>query len=42
MNNVHLILPVIALILAVGAIVRPAWPLLAVSVILLAVAMPVG
>jgi hypothetical protein len=36
-DNVHLILPVIAVILAVGGIIRPAWPLVAVAVLLLAV-----
>jgi hypothetical protein len=37
MTNVHIILPVIALCLAVGSLIKPAWPLLAVAVILLAV-----
>jgi uncharacterized membrane protein YbaN (DUF454 family) len=36
-NNIHLILPVIALVLAVVGIIKPTWPLLAVAVILLAV-----
>ena len=37
MNNIHFIIPCIALILAVVAICRPTWPLLAVAVILLAI-----
>jgi hypothetical protein len=36
-NNIHQILPVIAIILSVVAIIRPAWPCLAVAVLLLAV-----
>jgi hypothetical protein len=39
MNNVHFILPCIALVLAVVAICRPTWPLLAVAVILISIAM---
>lgn len=37
MNDVHTILPVLALIFAVVAIVKPTWPCLAVAVILLAI-----
>lgn len=36
-QNIHVILPVIALILGVSGIVKPTWPLIAVAVILLAV-----
>jgi hypothetical protein len=36
------ILVVIALLLAVGSLIRPGWPLLAVAVVLMAVAMLVG
>jgi hypothetical protein len=36
-NSVHFILPAIALGLAIISIVRPAWPLLAVAVILIAI-----
>jgi hypothetical protein len=36
-DNVHIILPVIALAMAIGGIIRPAWPLVAVAVLLLAV-----
>jgi hypothetical protein len=36
-DNIHVILPVIAIILAVGGLIRPAWPLVAVAVLLLAV-----
>jgi uncharacterized membrane protein YbaN (DUF454 family) len=36
-QNIHFILPVIALVLAVIGIVKPTWPLVAVAVILLAV-----
>jgi uncharacterized membrane protein YbaN (DUF454 family) len=36
-NQIHIVLPVIALILAVIGIVRPTYPLVAVAVILLAV-----
>ena len=32
-----IILPVIALAMAIGGIIRPAWPLVAVAVLLLAV-----
>jgi len=37
MQSIHTILPVIALILAVVGIAKPAWPLIPVAVILLAV-----
>jgi len=36
-DNIHIILPVIALILAVVGIIKPTWPLVSVAVILLAV-----
>ena len=36
-DNIHVILPVIALILAVAGIIKPTWPLVSVAVILLAV-----
>jgi hypothetical protein len=36
-ENVHVVLPVIALALAIGGIIKPAWPLVAVAVLLLAV-----
>ena len=36
-ENIHFVLPVIALILAVAGIIRPQWPLVAVAVLLLAV-----
>lgn len=36
-DNIHIILPVIALILAVAGIIKPQWPLVAVAVLLLAV-----
>ena len=36
-DNIHVILPVIALILAVAGIIKPQWPLVAVAVLLLAV-----
>jgi len=36
-DNIHIILPVIALILAVVGIVKPTWPLVSVAVILLAI-----
>jgi len=36
-DNIHIILPVLALILAVAGIIRPQWPLVAVAVLLLAV-----
>lgn len=36
-NNVHVILPVIALVLAVAGIIKPVYPLVAVAVILLAI-----
>ena len=36
-ENVHIVLPVIALLLAVGGIIKPVWPLVAVAVLLLAV-----
>jgi hypothetical protein len=36
-DNIHIILPIIALILAVAGIIRPQWPLVAVAVLLLAV-----
>jgi hypothetical protein len=36
-ENIHFVLPVIALILAVAGIIRPTWPLVAVAVLLLAV-----
>jgi len=42
MISPFLILVVIALLLAVGSMLRPGWPLLATSVILLAVAMLIG
>ena len=38
-NNIHFILPVIALVLAVVGIIKPTWPLVSVAVILLAVAL---
>ncbi len=37
MENVHVVLPVLALIFAVAAMVKPAWPFLAVAVVLLAI-----
>lgn len=37
MEQVHVILPVLALILAVAGIIKPQWPLVAVAVLLLAV-----
>lgn len=37
MSDIHVILPVIALILAVVGIIKPTWPLVSVAVILLAV-----
>jgi len=40
--NAFTILVVIALLLAVGSMVKPAWPLLAVSVLLISVALLVG
>ena len=36
-DNIHIILPIIALILAVAGIIRPQWPLVALAVLLLAV-----
>jgi hypothetical protein len=36
-SNIHILLPVIALILAVAGIIKPQWPLVAVAVLLLAV-----
>lgn len=36
-DNIHVILPVISLILAVAGIIKPQWPLVAVAVLLLAV-----
>lgn len=36
-DNVHIILPVIAIVLAVGGLIKPTWPLIAVAVLLLAV-----
>ena len=42
MISAFLILTVIALLLAVASLVKPGWPLLAVSVILLAVAILIG
>jgi hypothetical protein len=36
-ENIHFVLPVIALILAVAGIIKPQWPLVAVAVLLLAV-----
>jgi hypothetical protein len=36
-ENIHIILPVLALVLTVAGMVKPAWPLLAVAVLLLAV-----
>lgn len=41
-NNVHIILPIIALGLAVFGIIKPTWPLVAVAVLLLAVNALVG
>lgn len=35
--NIHIILPCIALGLGILSIIRPAWPLCAVAVILLAI-----
>lgn len=37
MPNVHVILIVIALILAILSIIKPSWPLLSVSVLLICV-----
>lgn len=37
MNNIHIILPVIAIGLAVVGLVKPSWPVVAVAVLLLAV-----
>lgn len=37
MNNIHTILPAIALVLFVIAIIKPAWPLCAVGGMLLAI-----
>lgn len=37
MEQVHIILPVLALILAVAGMIRPQWPLVAVAVLLLAI-----
>jgi uncharacterized membrane protein YbaN (DUF454 family) len=36
-DNIHIILPVLAIVLAVIGIVRPAWPCVSVAVLLLAV-----
>jgi uncharacterized membrane protein YbaN (DUF454 family) len=36
-DNIHIILPVLALILAVVGIIRPQYPLVACAVLLLAV-----
>lgn len=36
-DNIHVILPVIALVLAVVGIIKPTWPIVGVAVILLAV-----
>jgi hypothetical protein len=36
-DNIHVVLPIIALILAVCGIIKPTWPLVAVAVLLLAV-----
>lgn len=38
-NNVHIILPWLALGFAVAGIVKPQWPLLAVGLILLSIDM---
>jgi len=40
--NAFTILVVISLLLAVGSMIRPQWPLLAVAVLLLAVALLIG
>lgn len=40
--NAFTILVVISLLLAVGSLVKPGWPLLAVAVLLLSVALLVG
>lgn len=37
MSDIHVILPVIALILAVVGVIKTTWPLVPVAVILLAV-----
>jgi hypothetical protein len=42
MPSPFIILVVIALLLAIGSFFRPAWPLLSVSVVLLAVAVLIG
>jgi len=36
-DNIHVVLPVIALALAISGIIKPQWPLVAVAVLLLAV-----
>ena len=36
-DNIHFILPIIAIILAVIGLIKPTWPLVAVAVLLLAV-----
>jgi len=36
-NNIHIILPVLALVFAVAGIIKPTYPLVAVAVLLLAV-----
>jgi hypothetical protein len=36
-SDIHIILPIIALILAFAGIIKPQWPLVAVAVLLLAV-----
>lgn len=36
-DNIHVVLPVIALALAIAGIIKPQWPLVAVAVLLLAV-----
>jgi hypothetical protein len=40
--NAYNILVVIGLLLAIGSLIKPGWPLLAVAVVLLAVALLVG
>lgn len=36
-QNVHVLLPVLALVFGVAGIIKPTWPLVAVAVILLAI-----
>lgn len=37
MQNVHILLPLLALIFGVAGIIKPTWPLVAVGLILLAI-----